>query len=111
MLAFATGTRLQHPRTAIGLTMGMVVLPYVFAVTPILPDEAARWLLRLTPAAGFGFQQTSRQYRQVIAHYAPSAGYFPLPWAASLAVLLIYTVAAVAVSARRTQRNVPLGRR
>lgn len=40
-------------------------------------------------------RQTVVEYPQVTAHYAPSAGYFPLPAWAALAVLAAYTLAVV----------------
>ena len=53
----------------------------------------SEWLLRLTPAGGFAVQQTSVAYPQVTAHYAPSTGYFPLPWWAGLALASAYAAA------------------
>ncbi|MFE2758175.1 hypothetical protein ACFXGA_39875 [Actinosynnema sp. NPDC059335] len=71
------------------------VLPYAVAAVPLLPDEVARWALRVTPAAGFAAQQTLVEYPQVVAHYAPSTGYFPLAWWAGLAVLAAWAAGAV----------------
>ena len=65
----------------------------------MLPDAVSEWLLRLTPAAAFAVQQTMTEYPQVTAHYAPSAGYFPLPWWAGLLVLCAYTAVVVRVQA------------
>jgi hypothetical protein len=41
------------------------------------------------------------EYPQVIAHHAPSTGYFPLPWWAGLAVLCAYTAIVVRMALRR----------
>jgi len=44
---------------------------------PLPADGLSQWLLRVTPATGFAVQQTLIEYPQVVAHHAPSAGYFP----------------------------------
>ncbi|MET9020984.1 hypothetical protein ABZV93_13450 [Actinopolymorpha sp. NPDC004070] len=66
-------------------------MPYAVTAVPLLPDTVSEWLLRLTPAAGFAVTQTMVEYPQVTAHYAPSAGYFPLPWWGGLVLLCAYT--------------------
>jgi hypothetical protein len=63
---------------AIVVAISAVVVPYILATLPLLPDDVSRRLLRLTPAAGFAVGQTIGEFPQVVAHYAPSAGYFPL---------------------------------
>ncbi|MDI5977147.1 hypothetical protein [Amycolatopsis magusensis] len=73
----------------------LTVVPYVLAVHPLLPDGVADWLLRLTPAAGFAVQQTAGEFPQVLAHYTPAAGYFPLPGWAGLVITVAYVVAAL----------------
>ncbi|MET9251357.1 hypothetical protein [Nonomuraea sp. NPDC003709] len=90
--AFGLGLRLRRGWTANLIGLSLIALPYTVATLPLLPDPVSEWLLRLTPAAGFAVQQTMTEYPQVTAHYAPSAGYFPLPWWAGLAVLGAYTV-------------------
>ena len=40
------------------------------------------------------------EYPQVIAHYAPSTGYFPLAWWAGLAVLCGYTLVLAAAASQ-----------
>ncbi|MEV6034862.1 hypothetical protein AB0L65_27165 [Nonomuraea sp. NPDC052116] len=92
VLAFGLGLRLRRGWTAILIGLSSIALPYTVATLPLPPDPVSEWLLRLTPAAGFAVQQTMTEYAQVTAHYAPSAGYFPLPWWAGLAVLGAYTV-------------------
>ncbi|MEU4563030.1 hypothetical protein AB0F72_32005 [Actinoplanes sp. NPDC023936] len=85
----------------------LIVLPYVVTSVPLLPDPFAQWLLRITPAAGFAALQTVVQYPQVVAHYAPSAGYFPLPWWAGLLVLAAWPAAlALLIRWRRARRSV-----
>ncbi|NUW33877.1 hypothetical protein HTZ77_20930 [Nonomuraea sp. SMC257] len=95
VLTYGLGVWLRRGWAAILLGLSLVALPYAVAMVPLLPDAVAEWLLRLTPAAGFAVQQTMVEYPQVTAHYAPSAGYFPLPWWAGLAVLGAYTLIAV----------------
>lgn len=92
ILAFGLGLRLRHGWTAILVGVSLIALPYTVATLPLLPDPVSMWLLRLTLAAELAVQQTMTEYPQVTAHYAPSAGYFPLPWWAGLALLGAYTV-------------------
>ncbi|MEV4066881.1 hypothetical protein [Nonomuraea dietziae] len=90
VFALALGTLVPRAWVAITVAISVTVLPYVVAALPLLPDDVSRWLLRPTPAAAFAVQQTVRPYPQVIAHYAPSGGYFPLPGWAGLAVFCGY---------------------
>jgi hypothetical protein len=92
VLAYGLGGWLRRGWAAILIGLSLVALPYAVTAFPLLPDAVSEWLLRLTPAAGFAVQQTMVEYPQVTAHYAPSAGYFPLPWWAGLALLCAYTV-------------------
>ncbi|MBE3008980.1 hypothetical protein IL992_07220 [Microbispora sp. NEAU-D428] len=95
VLAYGLGVLLRRGWAAITLALSLVAVPYAVTAFPFLPDVVSQWLLRLTPAAGFAVQQTAVEYPQVVAHYAPSAGYFPLPGWAGLAVLCAYTLAVV----------------
>ncbi|GII78522.1 hypothetical protein Sru01_35040 [Sphaerisporangium rufum] len=101
VFAYGLGGRLRRGWAAVLAGMALIAVPYAGSVLPLLPDAVARWLLRLTPAAGFAVQQTAVEYPQVTAHYAPSAGYFPLPWWAGLAVLAAYTVTVMRLAIRR----------
>lgn len=101
VLAFALGVLLRRGWAAILLAVSAIALPYAVSGFPLLPDSVSEWLLRLTPAAGFAVQQTSVEYPQVVAHYAPSAGYFPLPWWAGFAVLCAYTLVVSYLALRR----------
>ncbi|WP_198679356.1 DUF1349 domain-containing protein [Thermomonospora amylolytica] len=107
VFALALGTLLRRAWAAMLAAVSLVVLPYLLGALPLLPDEAAERVLSLTPAAAFAVQQTLREYPQVVAHYTPSGGYFPLPWWAGLAVLCAYTAAALALAARRPRRTTP----
>ncbi|WP_189250735.1 hypothetical protein [Streptosporangium pseudovulgare] len=105
VLALALGALLRRTWAAVLGAMSAVILPYVLGASPLLPDEVARWLLRLTPAAGFAVQQTAVRYPQVIAHYVPSEGYFPLAWWAGLGVLCGHAALALALAASRWRRS------
>ncbi|MFE5208044.1 hypothetical protein [Streptomyces sp. NPDC056600] len=101
----ALGSLLRRTWLALGAAVLTIVVPYLVASVPLLSDEVSRWLLRVTPAAGFAAQQTLVEHRHVIAHYAPATGYFPLPWWAGLAVLAAYAVASLWLAARRLPRG------
>ncbi|MEQ4304774.1 hypothetical protein ABNF97_25905 [Plantactinospora sp. B6F1] len=92
VLGHGLGVWLRRGPVAILVGLSLVAVPYAVIAFPLLPDPVSEWLLRLTPAAGFAVKQTTQEYPQVVAHYAPSAGYFPLPWWAGLAVLCAYTL-------------------
>ncbi|WP_425963385.1 hypothetical protein [Streptosporangium sp. DT93] len=104
VLALALGALLRRTWAAVLVTLSAVVLPHLLAV---LPDGTARWLLRLTPAAGFAVTQTIQEYPQVVAHYAPSAGYYPLAWWAGAAVLCGYATVVLALAGSRLRRGGP----
>lgn len=98
---YGLGVWLGRGWAAILTGLTLVALPYTVAAIPLLPDVVSDWLLRLTPAAGFAIQQTVVEYPQVTAHYAPSAGYFPLPGWAGLVVLCAYTATALRLAVGR----------
>ncbi|MEV5749671.1 ABC transporter permease subunit [Actinoallomurus sp. NPDC052308] len=82
VLALALGTVFRRSAVAITGAIALVILPRILATTSVLPVEASRWLLRVTPAAGFAIEQSIPAYPQVTAFYSPQAGYYPLaPWA------------------------------
>jgi len=81
VLALAIGSIVRRSAVAVTAMIGLIVVPYLLALS-VLPLGAADWLLRLSPAAAFALQQSVPQYPQVSAIYSPVAGYFPLaPWA------------------------------
>jgi hypothetical protein len=99
VFSFALGVRTRRGWVAVLVGLALIALPRAVTALPLLPDAVSAWLLRLTPAAAFAVQQTMTEYPQVTAHYAPSAGYYPLPWWAGLLVLCAYTCAVVARAA------------
>jgi hypothetical protein len=101
----ALGVLLRRTWAAILVAISTLALPYLLATLPLLPDDVAKWLLRLTPAAGFAIEQTIHEYPQVVAHYAPSEGYFPLAWWAGFAVLFGYATVVLALAVFRLRRR------
>jgi len=105
IFAYAVGAALKRGTIAIAVALVLVVVPYLLATTSLLPAEAGRWLLRLTPAAGFAFQQILPAYHQVYLPYTPSDGYYPLaPWA-GLGVLAAWAAALLALAVLRARRS------
>jgi hypothetical protein len=111
VLALALGALVRRAWVAGILATAAIALPAVLAVLP-LPDDMSDWLLSLTPAAGFAVQQTQPEYPQVLAHYAPAGGYFPLPWWAGFAVLCGYAAVGLGLAVlSRPGRGSGTGRR
>lgn len=98
VLAVAVGAILRSGAAAITAVIAAIVLPYVLTVASVLPDGAAEWLVRVTPAAAFAIEQSGIRYPQVDANYTPVAGFYPLPPWAGFAVLCGYTVVALALA-------------
>jgi hypothetical protein len=106
VLALAVGAVLRRSAAAVTAAIVAVVLPYLLAVS-VLPAGAARWLLRLTPAAAFAIQQSTPQYPQVDNIYTPANGYFPLAPLAGLAVLCAYAALALGLAVLLLRRRDP----
>jgi ABC-type transport system involved in multi-copper enzyme maturation permease subunit len=97
VLALAVGAVLRRSAAAVTAVIVVIVLPYLLGVS-VLPAGAARWLLRVTPAAAFAIQQSTPQYPQVSNIYTPASGYFPLaPWS-GFAVLWAWTAFALGLA-------------
>ncbi|MEU6426786.1 hypothetical protein ABZ860_12910 [Microbispora sp. NPDC046973] len=105
VLALALGALLRRSVAAVVTAVVVIVFPHVIATTSVLPDTAARWLLRLTPAAGFAVQQSIPEYPQVLGHYAPIAGFYPLPPVAGLAMPAGYAALALGAAVLRLRRT------
>jgi ABC-type transport system involved in multi-copper enzyme maturation permease subunit len=105
VLALAAGAVLRRSAAAVTAVIVAIVLPFLLAVTNVLPAAAADWLLRLTPAAAFAIQQPLPQYPQVSWAYTVVDGYYPLaPWA-GLAVLCGYAALALILAAVLLRRR------
>src|SRR5262245_8066253 len=99
VLALALGALFRRAVPAIMVAIAAIVLPYILAAASIVPGGASKWLLRLTPAAGFAVQQSIPEYPQVIGLYTPLTGSYPVtPWA-GFAVLCGYTALALSLAA------------
>ncbi|WP_431902889.1 ABC transporter permease subunit [Nonomuraea sp. bgisy101] len=105
VLALALGALFRRGAVAVITAIAVIVLPYILATTSVLPLGVAQWLLRVTPAAGFAIQQSVPEYPQVLSHYAPQMGYFPLPPWAGLAVLCAYAALALGLAVVRLRRR------
>ncbi|WP_344833327.1 hypothetical protein [Nonomuraea dietziae] len=98
VLALALGALFRRGAAAVAAAIALILVPYLLATTSVLPVGAAQWLVRLTPAAGFAIQQSIPEYPYMTGHYAPSAGYYPLPPWGGLAVTCAYAAIALAAA-------------
>ncbi|HSZ39179.1 MAG TPA: ABC transporter permease subunit [Trebonia sp.] len=106
VFALGVGAILRHGAATVTVVITAVVLPYLLAAAfPVLPDGAADWLLRITPAAGFAIKQVIPAYPQVAGSFSSYQGYFPLaPWA-GFAVTCGYAALALALGAWSLRRR------
>jgi len=96
ILALALGAVARHSAAAVTITIMGIVAPWMLST--LLSQGAARWLLAVTPAAGFAVQQAYPRYLQTSVDYATDRAYGPLvPWA-GFAVLCAWTLAALALA-------------
>jgi ABC-type transport system involved in multi-copper enzyme maturation permease subunit len=96
ILALALGAVLRRSAVAVTVVIVVIVAPYILA--SVLSGGASQWLLRVTPAAGFAIRQAYPKYPQLGIDYASTSGYYPLaPWA-GFAVLCGWAVAALALA-------------
>ena len=102
VLALAIGTMVR--RSAIAVTLGVVLIAGPFILSTLLISGVTQWLLRLTPAAGFAIQQAYPKYEQVTGSYA-TMGYYPLSWWAGFAVLCAWTFALLTLAVFTVRRR------
>jgi ABC-type transport system involved in multi-copper enzyme maturation permease subunit len=96
VLTLAAGALLRRSTAAIAAGVLALIFPVVLAT--VLPQGPADWLLRLTPAAGFGVQQGNVHYSQVTHACLPYNNCYPLaPWT-GFAVLCAWALAALGVA-------------
>ncbi len=96
ILALSAGAMLRRSAAAITAVVGLMIIPVILGV--ILPQDAAVWVLRLTPASAFGLQEGTPQYSQVMHACLPYNGCFPLgPWN-GFAVACVWAVAALGLA-------------
>jgi len=99
ILALGVGAVMRRSAGAVAAVIAAIVLPYLLAISNVMPFGAVEWLLRLSPAAGLAVQQTLQQYPQVDGAYSPANGFYPLaPWA-GFAVLCGYAALALILAA------------
>ncbi|QFG19857.1 ABC transporter permease subunit [Actinomadura sp. WMMB 499] len=91
VLALAVAVIVRRTAPAIALVLLALLVPQIVATG--LPVSAARWLERVTPAAGFAVQQTVPRYDTAIG-----------PWA-GLGVLCAYAAVALAAAAWLLRRR------
>ncbi|MFG2091375.1 MULTISPECIES: hypothetical protein [unclassified Spirillospora] len=91
VFALAVAVIVRRSAPAITVVLLLLLVPQIVATG--LPLSAARWLERLTPAAGFAIQQTVTQYDRAIG-----------PWA-GFGVLCAYTAVALAAAAWLVRRR------
>jgi hypothetical protein len=96
ILCVAVGTLLRRSAGTITTVIALVVLPLVLSF--ILPPGPASWLLKVSPAAAFGVQQTLPRFSQAPTACLPYSGCFPLsPWHGFL-VLCAWAAAALGIA-------------
>ncbi|TYB41394.1 ABC transporter permease subunit [Actinomadura chibensis] len=91
VLALAAAVIVRRSAVAIAAVLLVLLVPEITATG--LPVSAARWVERVTPAAGFAIQQTVPRYDAAIG-----------PWA-GFGVLCAYTAAALAAAAWLLRRR------
>jgi len=103
ILALSAGAVLRRSAGAITAVVVLVIVPLILAI--ILPQSPGLWVLRLTPAAGFGVQRGIPQYSQVMNICEPHNGCFPLaPWT-GFAVSCAWAAAALGLAVYLLRRR------
>jgi ABC-type transport system involved in multi-copper enzyme maturation permease subunit len=98
VFALALGAIARRSAAAITIAVLVVVMPFLLSAANLVPAGAGDWLLRLTPAAGLAIEQSIPRYSQVTTVTSPAQGTYPLSPYAGLAVLCLWTAAALAVA-------------
>jgi ABC-type transport system involved in multi-copper enzyme maturation permease subunit len=98
VFAVALGAIMRRSAAAITIAVLLVVMPFLLWAANVVPAGVGDWLLRLTPAAGLAIEQSIPRYPQVTTVTAAVQGYYPLSPYAGLAVLCLWTAAALAIA-------------
>jgi hypothetical protein len=93
-LAVAVGTIVRHGAAAVTTAFVVTVLPVILMFT--LPQDAAQWVQKYTPAAAFSLQSSIPRYQQMACY--PAKGCFALSPSVGFGVFAIYAVVALAVA-------------
>ncbi|SDM05036.1 hypothetical protein SAMN05421869_13525 [Nonomuraea jiangxiensis] len=100
VLALSVAALVKRGIVAVGLTIALVVVPYLLATSGMAP-----WLLAITPAAGFAITQSVPTFSHVDVGPSLLGGYYPLPPWAGLTTTCGYAAlalgAAIAVHRRK----------
>ncbi|MFI7704277.1 hypothetical protein [Nonomuraea sp. NPDC049480] len=102
VLALGLAALVQRAVVAIGLAIGLVVVPYLLATAGLAP-----WLLVITPAAGFAITQSVPTFAHVDVNMSLLGSYYPLPPWAGLAVTCAYAALALGAAIAAHRRKVP----
>ncbi len=97
VLAVAVGAIMRRSAASVTTAIVVIVLPFLLSVA-VLPANAANWVMRLTPAAGFAIEQSIPNYPQVNSIASPAGGTYPLPPWAGFGVLCLYAAAALGLA-------------
>jgi ABC-2 family transporter len=99
VFAVALGAVLRRSAAAVTTAVLVVVVPFLLGALNVFPAGIGDWFLRVTPAAGLAIEQSIPRYAQVNTATAPIAGvYYPMSPYAGLAVLCLWTAAALALA-------------
>jgi ABC-type transport system involved in multi-copper enzyme maturation permease subunit len=98
VFALALGAIARRGAAAITIAVVIVVMPFLLSAANLVPAGIGDWLLRLTPAAGLAIEQSIPRYPQVTTITSPAQGVYPLSPYAGLAVLCLWTAAALALA-------------
>lgn len=102
VLALGLAALVKRAVVAIGLAIGLVVVPYLLATAGLAP-----WLLMITPAAGFAITQSVPTFAHVDVNMSLLGIYYPLPPWAGLAVTCAYAALALGAAIAAHRRKVP----
>ncbi|HEY3506537.1 MAG TPA: ABC transporter permease subunit [Actinocatenispora sp.] len=105
VLALALGAVFRRGPVAVIAAVAVTVLPVLLATASFVPEGLSRWLLRITPAAGFAVQQSIPVYPNAVGHHSPVDGYYPLPPWAGFAVLCGFAGLALALAGYLLRRR------
>jgi ABC-type transport system involved in multi-copper enzyme maturation permease subunit len=101
--AVALGTFLRRGAAAVTGAVVVFILPYILGSS--LSGNAAEWLFRVTPAAGFAVLGAMPRSAEVSYPYTMANGYYPLSPGAGLLVLCAYAAVALAIAASVLRRR------
>lgn len=105
VFALAVGALVRNTAVAVTVIIVLLVLPQILIAG--LPLDTARFIVRVTPTAGFAVQRTVDDYPQVESTCLPEEGCYPQSGGTGLAVLCVYVAVALALAAWQVRRRRP----